>query len=228
MPKTEPTPVATTAAPLLPGTRRALKNQARPRLETPPDPELWTRSLTLALAQQSCSHCYGLGLRAGRAGKTLPCNCVYRAVFRACYARFRQCASKEAYISRVSLEANPGAENRSKSWGMKNEEFIADFCLVARRALSDAQHKIFKFHYLLGGDWTICAPKLGLDRGAFFHDVYRIEQRLGRVFAELSPYALFPCDEYFSAGCARLGTDRREDARRRFDSLFGKALAQHA
>ena len=36
-----------------------------------------------------------------------------------------------------------------------------------------------------------------MDRGTFFHSVYRIEHKLGRVFAELEPYALFPLDEYF-------------------------------
>jgi hypothetical protein len=36
-----------------------------------------------------------------------------------------------------------------------------------------------------------------MDRGDFFHAVYLIEQRLGRVFAELQPYALFPLSEYF-------------------------------
>ena len=36
-----------------------------------------------------------------------------------------------------------------------------------------------------------------IDRGTFFHAVYRIEQKLGRVFRELQPYSLFPLDEYF-------------------------------
>ncbi|MGA2773687.1 MAG: hypothetical protein ABSG26_23035 [Bryobacteraceae bacterium] len=36
-----------------------------------------------------------------------------------------------------------------------------------------------------------------MDRGDFFHAVYRIEQRLGRIFAELQPYPLFPLNEYF-------------------------------
>jgi hypothetical protein len=36
-----------------------------------------------------------------------------------------------------------------------------------------------------------------MDRGTFFHSIYRIEQRLGRVFAELQPYALYPVSEYF-------------------------------
>ncbi len=158
----------------------------------------WTRSETLALAQQSCTYCYGLGLRPGRGGVSTPCNCVFRAIFRACYARFRKCASKEKYISRVSLEANPG-QHRKSVWGLKNEEYIADFCLVSRRTLSDREHKIFRYHYLLGADWKLCCRKLNMDRGAFFHEIYRIEQRLGRTFRELEPHALFPLDEYFNS-----------------------------
>ena len=159
---------------------------------------LWTRSETLALAQQSCTYCYGLGLRPGRAGVSTPCNCVFRAIFRACYVRFRQCASKEKYISRVSLEANPGRQRKSV-WGLKNEEYIADFCLVSRRALDESQYTIFKYHFLLGADWKLCCRKLNMDRGTFFHELYRIEQKLGRTFRELEPHALFPIDEYFSS-----------------------------
>jgi hypothetical protein len=157
----------------------------------------WSRSETLALAQQSCSHCYGLGLRPGRGGVSTPCNCVFRAIFRACYARFRQCASKEKYISRVSLEANPGRQRKSV-WGMKNEEYIADFCLISRRTLSEYEYTLFKFHYLLGADWKLCSRKMNLDRGTFFHEAYRVEQKLGRTFRELQPYGLFPLDEYFN------------------------------
>ena len=36
-----------------------------------------------------------------------------------------------------------------------------------------------------------------MDRGDFFHAVDRIEQKLGRVFRQLEPYALFPVDDYF-------------------------------
>src|ERR1700712_1268930 len=109
----------------------------------------WTRSETLALAQQNCSACYGLGLRAGRSGGSTPCNCVFRAIFRACHSRFRQCAMKEKHIRRVSLEANPGRQRKSV-WGMKNEEFMADFCLVSRRTLTSYEYVIFKYHFLLG------------------------------------------------------------------------------
>ena len=156
----------------------------------------WTRSETLALAQQSCTFCHGLGLRPGRAGASTPCNCVFRAVFRACYARFVKCVSKEKHVSRVSLEANPGRLRKSV-WGLKNEEYVADFCLVSRRELDDQQYRLFRYHFLLGADWKLCCRKLNVDRGEFFHDVYRIQQKLGRAFRELEPYALYPLEEYF-------------------------------
>jgi len=157
----------------------------------------WTRSETLALAQQSCTYCFGLGLRPGRAGASTPCNCVFRAIFRACFERFRMCVAKEKHISRLSLEANLGQTRRSV-WGLKDEEYSADFCLVSRRALSQREHRIFRYHYLLGADWKLCCQRLNMDRGEFFHEIYRIEQKLGRTFRELQPHALFPVDEYFN------------------------------
>jgi hypothetical protein len=39
---------------------------------------------------------------------------------------------------------------------------------------------------------------LKIDRGTFFHEVYRIEQLLGRRFADLEPYPLYPVNEYFA------------------------------
>jgi len=75
---------------------------------------------------------------------------------------------------------------------------MADFCLVARRTLDDREHQIFRFHFLLGADWKLCGRRLEMDRGMFFHSVYRIEEKLGRVFRELEPYPLFPLDDYFS------------------------------
>jgi len=82
-------------------------------------------------------------------------------------------------------------------YSRKREDFIADFCLVSRRALDDFEYRIFRFHFLLGADWKLCCRQLGVDRGTFFHTVYRIEHRLGRTFAELEPYSLYPVDEYF-------------------------------
>jgi len=165
----------------------------------------WTRSDTLALALVDCSSCHGSGMRVGRRGGIQPCNCVLRAIFRICYNRFRNCTQKEKHIPRATLDLGTGGKNSRYIWSRKDEEFIADFYLVSKRTLNDADWQIFRFHFLLGADWKLCCRRLDLDRGNFFHSVYRIEQTLGRTFRELKPYALFPLDEYF--GC----TPRNED-----------------
>ena len=165
----------------------------------PPEEAVWTSGACLALAQQHCTFCYGLGRRPGRNGHSLPCNCVLRAIFRACHDRFRRCVDKAKHISRVSLETCGQRSKGKQSWAMKNEEFSADFCLVARRVLDDYDYRIFKYHFLLGADFRLCCRKIGIDRGTFFHEVYRIEQKLGRAFAEIEPHALFPTDAYFGS-----------------------------
>lgn len=86
------------------------------------------------------------------------------------------------------------------NWGRKDEEYVADFCLVSRRALDDEEYRLFRSHFLLGADWRLCCTRLSMNRGNFFHAVYRIQQKLGRAFRELEPYALFPLDEYFHGG----------------------------
>lgn len=158
----------------------------------------WSRSETIGLAAARCAHCLGYGLRRNtcRKGPNEPCNCVLRSVFRACYNRFRFCAGREKTISQARIEII-GGKDRRQVWGRKNEEFIADFCLVSERFLDEAEYRIFKFHYLLGADWKLCCRQLKMDRGNFFHSLYRIQQKLGRIFRELEPYPLYPVDEYF-------------------------------
>ena len=163
----------------------------------------WTRSETLTLATPQCTQCHGSGLRLARKGALTPCNCVLRRIFRICYDRFVKCVTQERHLSRISLEPQPGRQ-RPNTWGRKDEEFIADFCLVSRRGLSADEYRIFRYHFLLGADWKLCTRKLGIDRGNFFHAVYRIEQKLGRLFRELQPYSLFPLDDYFHGPSRRL------------------------
>ena len=74
---------------------------------------------------------------------------------------------------------------------------MADFCLVSRRVLDDEDHRLFRYYFLLGADWKLCARQLKMDRGNFFHAIYRIERTLGRAFSEIRPYPLYPLDEYF-------------------------------
>jgi hypothetical protein len=162
----------------------------------------WNRSNVLGLAKASCCTCHGYGLRVIHKNREVACHCVYRAIFRACYNRFRDCAANSAQTSTVSLEFCPGKEGR-RTYSRKKEEYIADFCLISKRELTEADYRVFRFHFLLGADWRLCCRQLGMDRGNFFHAVYRIEQTLGCIFAELEPYALYPVDEYFGGAIRR-------------------------
>jgi hypothetical protein len=105
-------------------------------------------------------------------------------------------------MSCVNLERGHARDNRFL-YGRKNEEYLADFCLVSRRALDDFEYAIFLRYYLENADWRSCCSRLNIDRGAFFHAVYRIEQKLGRIFRETQPYGLFPLDEYFGGTVVR-------------------------
>lgn len=165
----------------------------------------WTRSDTIALAYNRCTTCGGSGLRRSRKGGVTACKCVLRAIFRICFARFQDCAEKSIHISAPTLERG-GSRARRYTWSRKEEEYMADFCLLSRRALTPAEYDVFRFYFLLGGDWRLCCRRLNMDRGNFYHAVYRVEQKLGYVFRSVEPYALFPLDEYFG-GATRLHLD---------------------
>jgi hypothetical protein len=156
----------------------------------------WNRSNAIGLALASCTQCAGHGMREIQSGVEIPCSCVFRAIFRACYRRFRECASPGVFPGAVSLDHLEGPIGK-RIYGLKREEYMADFCLATRRSLSANDYQIFKYTFLLGCDWTLGCKRLGLDRGTYFHHVYRIQGILGRSFAELKPYPLYPLDEYF-------------------------------
>lgn len=157
----------------------------------------WTRSEAIALAAESCTLCRGLGLQRGRLEAASPCPCVLRAIFRACYAKFKECSSRERRIFKIPLEVK-ASRKRKCVFSLTDEEYIADFYLVSRRVLSPEDYRLFKFHFLRGEEWRPCCRRLNMDRGTFFHAVYRIQEKLGRSYREVSPYALFPLDEYFT------------------------------
>ncbi len=151
----------------------------------------WDRSAVCALAFRSCHACHGSGLRVAWSSgppRSRPCNCVYRTIFR---------AVMRAYRYRREFRPVSGISFRFSVCGRKSEEFLADVWLLAKRTLDAAHWPVFVLHCVEGQGWRACAASLGIDRGNFFHSVYRIEQQLGRAFRELRPYALFPVEEYF-------------------------------
>lgn len=145
----------------------------------------WNRSNTLALASTKCATCHGIGTR----NEGLPCKCVLRAIFRECLNRFREIAEGPASASPKLTGA--------LTFGLVREEYLADFCLLAKRTLTPEEHQIHRYYHMLGADWKLCTRRLGIDKGNFYHAVYRIEEKLGRAFAETVPYGLYPLDEYF-------------------------------
>ena len=157
----------------------------------------WNRLEVLSLARLSCTTCHGEGAKRQRRGEIIPCHCVLRAIFRACYARFRVCVEKEKYMSRVSFEHFGGKERRMM-WCRKDEEYAADFHLVSRRILDPFHYRVFSYYYLLGAGWKLCCRQLRMDRGQFFHAIYRVQEALGQAFYKLEPYALYPPREYFT------------------------------
>jgi len=134
-------------------------------------------------------------MREFQRGLDKPCHCVFRAIFRACFEHFQEYANAGEQPGAVTLEANHGPMGY-RLYSLKRQEYVADFCLAARRALSPEDYQLFRYVYLLGADQALCSRRLGLDRGDFFHAVYRIESTLGRHLAELKPYPLYPVDEY--------------------------------
>jgi hypothetical protein len=89
------------------------------------------------------------------------------------------------------------------NWARKHEEFVADFLIVTKRTLNDSEYRIFNYHFLLGADWKLCCRKLKMEKGVFFHTIYRIMVKLGRTFVDLEPYALYPVHDYFHGERAR-------------------------
>ncbi len=158
---------------------------------------IWSPSHDMLLASHNCTRCHGAGRISRRRGKIVSCSCVLRNIFRACLSRFRQCSQVESDVRGVTLERTSG-QLRRNFYGRRKEEYLADFYLIARRTLDETEFDVFKFHFLLGADWKLCCRRLDMDRGNFFHAIYRIQQALGRAFRDIEPYPLFPLDDYFN------------------------------
>jgi hypothetical protein len=167
---------------------------------------VWTRFDTLGVALHDCPWCHGGGLLNSQpslksfsfgVGDVLavsdqaePCSCVLREIFRACFEKFREIATSERPI-------------RAIGWSRKDEEYMADFLTIAKRALREDLHRVFRIRFLLGASEEACIDRMDGDRGAFFHAVSQIELRVGRALRETQPYALFPIEEYFRPANAK-------------------------
>jgi hypothetical protein len=80
-----------------------------------------------------------------------------------------------------------GRHKRGLTCGNKSAEFCADIEVTARRVLNATELKLF-FQMVAHSTWRGCSASLQLNRGSFFDAVYRVEQKLGRAFAEAGMY----------------------------------------
>jgi hypothetical protein len=114
--------------------------------------------------------------------KVRTCGCVFRAVFRSCLERYHSIAASDR---------SGGVRFTGISASRPNEEYVADFILVARRALRGERPelmRVFDLHMLGSHDWKICTRKIGISRGNFFHDVYSVQEVVGEAFKTTVPY----------------------------------------
>jgi len=159
---------------------------------------IWDRSETIALAKMNCNDCRSLGLCKNSTGAHIPCTCVLRAIFKICHRRFKSASMQGKRVSTVKLERSGSGQSSHMYFSRKNEEYIADFQLTARRVLTPEQYKLFRFHYLLGAEVKLVAAQVRMTHDNLLHHYSRMEITLGRAFRETEPFPLFPLDEYFS------------------------------
>lgn len=174
----------------------------------------WSSQLSVGIAHtmalRRCSICIGTGARRDwRSGEHAPCECVLRNIFRACLRKYRSSLEEQLWnVARVHIEADGSRKTRpgASTWTRPTEEYVADFLLCCYRVLSTSEMdaEIFNLHFIFRYNWRACTLKLSIDRGTFFHSVYRIENKLGKYLCEVRPYALFPIDEYFSRVSVRI------------------------
>ena len=126
--------------------------------------------------------------------------CVFRAIFRARYNRFRDCVANGAHASTVSLEFFRDKE--AEDLIREKEEYMADFYLVSRRELDALGFRVFRYHFLLGADWKLCCRQLGMDRGNFLSCRIPERAKARARFRRTGPYGLYPVDEYFGGPSA--------------------------
>ena len=155
------------------------------------DPMAW-------MAPSHCYRCAGLGMKSEQSESVFHprmrlCDCVYRAIFRHCFNRYRYLRDYDLFLGRrANLVIRPGL---GPSYEFKGIDFIADIESTAAKWLHDRELLVWRHHYLGNLIWRACLPLAHCNRGQFFSACYRLEQNLGKWWLESGMY---PRD-YFTA-----------------------------
>ncbi len=160
----------------------------------------WTLPSARPLARGDCRDCGGAGvLPAGNGRDLLPCSCIFRGVFRACYRKFRACAAADASVRAVTFQESRQGVDRHLVWFRRNEDYCADFASTGRRVLEPRAYRVFRCFHLLGGTAKLVAERLGISRAEVWRIVEEIEFLVGREVSRMRPYSLYPPREYMRA-----------------------------
>ncbi len=168
-------------------------SESRVPVTAAPVPDASSTTDVIVLALLGCEGCNGLGRRE----TGIICPCVHRKVCRMVMAKFRYIHLGYHHAPPIPIDYFISGGGKKKGYRLMQEEFAGDVHLTAKRTLMPSDFQLFRFYYYLGADAATCAKRLGMDRGAFLQRLGRVEAKLGHVFRTLTPYALYPIDDYF-------------------------------
>lgn len=152
---------------------------------------LGTPESFVELAVNWCDTCHGTGFSPRRPAQVCPC--VYRVIFRRCYAQFRKCRQDARSTQPLPLERRSTPQGtRHTTWVRRNEDYCADFELAARQALSPGMHRLFRLHYLLRCPAPLIAKHFHLHPTVVKRLLLDVQSSVGARIVEAAPYSIFP------------------------------------
>lgn len=137
-------------------------------------------SILLTVADECCVYCGGLGT-VTNVRRTRACRCVWRAIYRAVRGL---CSRIDAYPAGRCLHAVHG-------FSRPGEEFLSDAALC-RKVLTTHLARVDSLMRRL--HWRDACRAMGCDGGAWWHNVYRVQEALGRAYYQRG---LYPFHTYF-------------------------------
>jgi hypothetical protein len=157
-----------------------------------------TPQFPVNLAVSWCRTCHGSGWRPTDAAEVCPC--VYRVIFRTCYAQFRRCRQDARSTQPIPLERRSTPQGlRHSTWVRRNEDYCADFQVAARQALGPALFRLFRLHYLLRIPASLIGKQFHVHPSVVRKLLLRVQCAVGRQIAECSPYSIYPPALYLGA-----------------------------
>ncbi len=144
------------------------------RLVREPEPPSlpWDGFCPSVLASEKCPQCEGSGVRCTlKRLKSHICPCVYRSIARRCAVRWQ--------IIQMAPETKP-RQLRCR-YDMPRAEWAADFWMTTRAAVDGTHWLIWRNIRLYNERVDVVQRELRMDRGTFFHALYRAEQVIGHA-----------------------------------------------